>query len=348
MSYMCKFSEIQTSFYQSDLWLNYLKKIYPYAGRIYRFGLVGQFFEVQTKIAGKGWIFPHAPYKYKFDSDFNVEQLVSFINYTKEQARKRRVDFIKLVPMLVYSKKCFSLLKKKLKFLRSPKQYEYASWHAFLSLDEYKGNNTLIRFRKSTRYLIRRTSKSFLVEIKNIRNVDNIELKHFWQGLKAYSRRNSHVISFENLLLLKQLLGMNNNQSGDANGILLGSIRCQLPKCQKKHVGYGIFPYFKKRIFYQYSSFSKEYPQYGISHILIYDIIKYGLIHNFKYLSLWGVNLPDSKFRIKNWQGFTNFKLGFRPNTVKLIGPLVLPITARGKLAYIRDLVGHVRLVLNV
>ncbi len=345
---MCKFAEIQTSFYQSDLWLNYFRKIYPYVGRIYKFGLVGQFFEVQTKIAGKGWIFPHAPYNYNLDTTFRIREFVDFLNYVKSQAQKRRIDFIKFVPMLIYSNKCLNLLKRELKILRSPKQYEYASWHAFLPLIQYKDSNILIMFRKSTRYLIKKTGGAFWVEIKNLRNVNKIELRYFWDGLKFYSKMNSNLIPFERLLLLKELLEKNNHEDEDINGIILASLKCSIPMCNNKYVGYGIFPYFNKRIFYQYSSFSKEYPKYGISHLLIYNMIQYAIKQNFKYFSLWGVNLPNSRLRIKDWQGFTNFKLGFRPNIVKLIGPLILPITLRGKLAYARDLIGHIRLLVNV
>jgi lipid II:glycine glycyltransferase (peptidoglycan interpeptide bridge formation enzyme) len=82
---------------------------------------------------------------------------------------------------------------------------------------------------------------------------------------------------------------------------------------------------FEDTIYYPYGASSREHKEVMATHLLLWEIAKWGRKNGYKKFDLWGALGPDPD-KTDPWYGFHRFKEGFHPELVEFMGSYDLVI----------------------
>ena len=328
MSYLLHQKIPRKTFLASDAWLSFNRYLGHKTGRLRLENQDVSWIQKQSKMAGKFYLFSHSAL---------IEPGQTACNLIKDIKKKdipSDINYLRFV--LMYTKEELGDIKKCGAFY-SAKQYDLASWHAFVPLLGYKTSDEILQtFRKSTRYEIRKASKIFDVEV--CVSPCNMKMKKtFWKYYADWTQKYLKT-SFVSMSYFLNLLHFYEIDPEIQYYLIF-------VKYKGKTVGVAMFTQYENAIYYQYSASDKQLNKGGILHVAVYEAIKIAFERRLAFVSLWGVVPKGLEHKVpKSWLGFSNFKLGFRPLVVRMAGPIIVPLKLVGYMGLVRDLWADIKL----
>ena len=213
----------------------------------------------------------------------------------REVAKDENASFIRISPLLERTnenEKIFSDLK----FRNSP--MHSSAYEATWKLDILNPEEKLLRdMRKTTRYLIKKTSENLDISIEKSNNPKDIAI---YQKLNEEVSKRQKFVAFSGDFIKKEFETF--NKTGEVM-FLFGK--------HKKEVAAGAMVIFWSDIaFYHQAASLGEFSKLSIPYLLQWESIKEAKKRNCKIYDLWGFTDPE-KFPKHPWAGPTLFKMGF-------------------------------------
>ena len=344
MSCLCNKCIINTTHFSSNAWRFYYEKLGFQTGFFNLKKTRINYWIIPTKLGGKIMVLPHLRKNLflvrgkKGRCILNYEYFLNVIGLLKKRilviAKKDDVTAVKIVPFICDNKE-ISIILRKLGFKYDPKSYEMASWHAYIPFVRYNSVSQLVKtFRKTTRYEIKKSlgrsiTKTYILSDLSSSNRIHIIRRFFYYYRKFMINFTKHYplskTSFDSIIS-----GIEKDPDTDA----LFTIS-KLNQPPYDILGVSMFLIYENNLFYFLSAANKAIKKVSSLYSNLYYAISWGLQNGYNGLSLWGVNLDREN--IRNWEGFSRFKKGFRPEIAKLIGPRLLIIKPRGWLYLARE-----------
>jgi len=218
-----------------------------------------------------------------------------FLEEFKKIGRIEKCHFIRIAPLMErngINKKMF----KNLGFYQSPMHasaYE-ATWKLDISQSE---ENLLSKMRKTTRYLIRKTSKN--EKIKIIKSNEEKYIKIYQELNKKVAKRQKFVPFSDNFIRNEFKAFSGNGQSLFIFGKYQGEIAAG-----------ALIIFWSKIGFYHQAASLQKYAKQSIPYLIQWEAIKEAKKRGCLLYDFWGYVDP---FKNKNhpWAGPTLFKMGF-------------------------------------
>lgn len=285
--------------------------------RIWRFGLykneeliaVALVIKVHAR-RGNFLFVPHGPIissKFKVQNS-KYEILKNFTDEFKNLAKKERVNFIRVSPLLLDTEENKEYFKK-LGFRPAP-IYMHAETTWTLIIGEsgrpILDYNLIMGMRKNTRNLIRRAEKEG-VEI--ISGTSSELINEFLKLYKKTSKKHNFV-PFSDEYIYEEIKNFN------------GNARIYLAKWQNKILSSAVIVFYGHSAFYHHGANSLENNKIPAAYLLQWQVIKDAKEDGKKYYNFWGIAKDElnkkPRIQIKNllrgkhpWHGLTFFKKGF-------------------------------------
>ena len=148
MSYLCNYHGIYTTHLASKAWGDYYKNLGFEAGSLVIMDkLALNYWIIKTKVGGNILVFPHVSKllfmecnKKQGLCEFSLGKTKKFFEIFHRKIvpilTKYRVTAVKLVPFHCKNKQ-FQQIFKDFGYIKSPKTYEMASWHAYIPFIKY-------------------------------------------------------------------------------------------------------------------------------------------------------------------------------------------------------------------
>ncbi len=286
------------TFLQSFAWGKFQKNL---GNKIWRFGiyednLIGVF--LMTKIVAKRGTFlliQHGPViKNKKDKELE-EILKKIFSELKKIALREKVSFIRFNPLWERNEKNNKILKK-LGTVFSPIQENAYESTLKLNLD-ISEEELLKNMRKTTRYLIKKTSKDQNIIIEKSNNP--ILLLKYQELNKKVGKRQGFIPFSYNFIKNEFETFLK-----DDNALLF------LGRYDDKIVCGALIIFWNNIGFYHQAASNQEFARFSIPYLLQWEAIKEAKKRGCLFYDFWGY-IDPKKFPKHPWAGPTLFKLGY-------------------------------------
>ena len=253
--------------------------------------------------------FLYSPYgpilKYQFE-----DQLTVFTEALKEEAKRRKVGFIRVSP---FQEDTPELRKKfaRLGFRKAP-MHMIAETTRILDLD--KGEVELLKnMKQNHRNLIRRATRNGVI-ITSSESVDDVQKVH--KLLEITAKR--HKFTSFSLTYLENELKKKKKMNG---------AKIYLAHFEGELLAAAIIFFYGDTVVYKYGASNMAHPKIPASYSIQWQAIQDALENGFKYYNLWGIAPKGNKKH--PFYGITRFKKGFGGKTLDLLPAHDLPITKK-------------------
>lgn len=283
--------------------------------KVYRLGviekeeliMVAQVFVVMAK-RGNFLHLRHAPLFINFNKVAFQEILTSL----KELATKHKALYIRISPLVSSETELKDTLSK-FKFIDAPIHNQDAENCSVLSLTESL-ETIQSRFRKKTRYYIRKAEKLGVI-VKETENPNDLDV--FFNLYKKTASRETFVAHRGILEEYQELKKC-------------GSISLYIAYYNNEPLSASLVVFYGKQAVYHHSgSILNDIP---VNYLLQWRIIQDAKARGFTYYNMWGI-APEDKPN-HPWQGFTQFKRGFGGDSINFLHAKDLPLSPWYYLSY--------------
>ena len=275
---------------------------------------------------GNFWLLPYGPIISQIGAD-NCKELCTFLaNFLKQEAKKAKMDFVRVSPFWSISNQVAWECLKKNKFIRSPLHIlAEHTWLLDITLPE---EELLKNMEKNHRNLVRRCEKEGVrVEIttdpeavEEFNRMHDVTVKrhNFHRFPDGYVRKEFNSLSPKNAAVIKAYL-----PDGTLDAV-------------------GIFMFYGTMSCYRHAASlmsDKHLPtSYAVQWVAIKEAKKRGCtIHNF-----WGIAPPGAKPN-HPFYGITHFKKGFGGYEMDLIPCHDLPVSPKYYFTWLIEKVRSIR-----
>lgn len=258
-----------------------------------------------SKVLAKRGNFLHIRHGPVF-SDWNKYYFDAFFKYLNELAKKEKVIFLRISPLVENSGE-FNAFIRKYGFIDAP---VHAMDGEFCWLVDLTGSEEeiLASMRKTTRYLIRQGQK---LQINIVKSKNISDINEFLNLYKKTAKRQHFVEhkgireEFERFLKDDQIL------------LFMGYYQNKLISCAL------IIFYNNQAIYHHSASIEQKIP---VNYLLQWEVIKEAKKRGMKIYNMWGIT-PPGKPR-HPWKGLTIFKQGFGGKVVEYMHAKDLPLSS--------------------
>ncbi len=245
---------------------------------------------------GTFFLIPHGPVMSEdLPANEKKEILQTLVGWLRSNAKKENASFARIAPLLENSaenEKIFSGLKFR-KSLMHASAYE-ATWKLKINQSE---DVLLKNMRKTTRYLIKKTSDSRDISIEKSKNPSDIAI---YQQLNKKVSERQKFVPFSDKFINDEFDAF--NKDGQAL-LLLGKY--------KGEVAAGALVIFWSGIgFYHQAASLEEFSKHSIPYLLQWEAIKEAKSRGCELYDFWGFVDPKENPN-HPWAGPTLFKMGY-------------------------------------
>jgi len=247
-----------------------------------------------TAKRGSFLLMPHGPITNSKVKNQNSKLLEVLLKKLKELAKKEKVDFIRISPILERSEENNKLFKDLGFRLRPLHMHPESSWK--LNIEKSK-EELLDDMRKTTRYLIKQAQNNKELKIFQSFNIKDIDI---FNQMHIEVVKNQKFVPFSLEYFQKEFTSFSQDNQ----------IALFLAEYKGKIIAasYGIF--WSNRAFYHHAALLPEYKKVPASYLLQWEAIKEAKKRGCKIYDFWGYSDP-----VKNpkhpYSGPTLFKMGF-------------------------------------
>lgn len=293
-------------FFQSWNWGEVQKSL---GNMIFRLGLydskklIGVCLIVEIKAKRGSYLhLRHGPILSNFLSQFD-----QFLTFVTQKAKERKVDFIRMSPLLESDSFTIEFLREK-GFRNAPIHNMDAENAWVLDLDKTE-EELLSGMRKTTRYLVR---KALTLPITIRQTVDKRDFEKFMKLYEVTSKRHKFVPhkgireEFDTFTKADQA-------------------KLFLAYYKKKVLAGTLIIFYGNQAVYHHGASSDEHKEIPAAYAVQWEAIKEARRLGKKIYNFWGVVPPEKPNH--PWQGLTLFKTGFGGRRLNFIHAQDLPLT---------------------
>lgn len=238
-------------------------------------------------------------------SDF-ISQFPEFLIEMKKYAKEKKVDFLRMSPILDATSFDISYLRN-LGFRNAPIHNMDAENAWVLDLEKTE-DELLQNMRKTTRYLVRKAQKMpiEIIETKNLKDFEDFDTLY-----RITSKRHGFV-PHRGMKEEIEIFGKDDQA------------RLFLAKFEKKVIAGAIIIFYGDQAIYHHAASDDAYREIPAPYLLQWEIIRAAKKRGKKVYNFWGV-IPENKPN-HPWRGLTLFKTGFGGRRVDAIHAQDLPL----------------------
>jgi len=286
------------TFLQSWNWGEFNKMM---GNKIWRLG----FFEADKLLAlatvvktvarrGSFLLVPHGPVTNLGIRSEKDELLRLLLAELKNIAKKEKVDFIRVSPIWPREKEN-SLIFSRAGFRKAPiHAHPEASWKLDITPSE---EELLSNMRKSTRYLIRRGLKDEDMEVKQSKEMADIDI---FEGIYKRVVKKQKFVPFSEEYLKNEFKAF----------LLDDQISLFLTKYKGEYIAAAFVLFWSGIGFYHHAALSPQHQKTAGAYLLQWEAIKEAKKRGCTLYDFWGYVDPKQKAK-HPWAGPTFFKMGF-------------------------------------
>lgn len=237
----------------------------------------------------------------------------------KKLGKEEKASFIRIAPLLERNEDNKKLLQG-LGFREAPMHAN--AYEATLKLDLNPSEEELLmKFRKTTRYLIRQALKNNDIEIYQSSKLEDVEI---FDKLQQKVIKKQHFVPFS-VEHLKNEFSMFKNDNQIA--LFLGKYKGEIIA--------GTFVLFWSKIgFYHHAALLPQYNKIPIAYLLLWEAMKEAKKRGCSVYDFWGY--VDPKENPKHpWAGPTLFKMGFGGQPFEYVKTQDFPLSKKYLLTYL-------------
>jgi len=251
------------------------------------------------------------------------EEMIQAIS---EQGKKYRCIFVKLEPNVTKEKFTILPTQTNLKISAHPLFTVYS-----FQLDLSPSEDELLKsFHSKTRYNIRVAQKH---DVKIVEDNSPQAFNHYWKLTEQTTKRQDF---FAHDRKYHELMWNTLHPTGIAH-----LFRAQLYENNVEHtLATWVIFLFNHILYYPYGASSTEYKNVMASNLMMWEVIRWGKIHQAQLFDMWGSLGPDANPK-DPWYGFHRFKQGYNPKLIQFAGSFDLILNP--KLYYIYNGLNIVR-----
>lgn len=218
-----------------------------------------------------------------------------FIETLADLAKQEKASFLRIAPLFERNGENAALFAD-LGFREAP--MHASAYEATWKLDIYPPEEELLKnMRKTTRYLIKKTSEDQDIEI--IKSTDQKYIETYQKLNKEVSKR-QHFAPFSDEHIKKEFEAF----SKDSNILFL------FGKYKKETVAGAMIIFWQGIGFYHQAASLGKYSKFSVPYLLQWEAIKEAKNRGCNVYDFWGFTDPE-KFPNHPWAGPTLFKMGF-------------------------------------
>jgi len=295
--------------------------------KIWRFGiyegeeLIG--IALAIKITAKRGTFlflPHAPsivLTKEKGAVTKYELLKALSDELKKIAKEENASFIRISPIWERNEENIKIFKDSGFRIAPIHMHPEETWELNITPSE---EELLMKMRKTTRYLIKKSQKNKDIEIIQNQNIDDIEkFNNLYQ--KTVDRH--HFVPFSLNYLKNEFSAFN---SDNQISIFLGKHKGEI-------ISSGIFIFWSNVGFYHHGASSLKYQKIPVSYLLQWEAIKEAKRRGCEFFNFWGI-APNENSK-HPWAGLTLFKMGFGGRKREYVKTQDLPLNLKYWLNFI-------------
>ncbi len=279
--------------------------------------------EVKAK-RGSFLFIPHGPV-IKSNTKFQTTAILkALLIKLKDIAKKQKMDFIRIAPILERKEENTNSFKK-FKLRDAPIHiHPEVTWELDIIPEEERLLNNM---RKTTRYLIKQGIKNKDIEITQSKNIE--DLKIFNEVYKETALRNNFTP-----FLLEYVENEFLAFSADREiSIFFG-------KFKGKIVSVALIVFWQNIAFYHHSGSLSEYRKIPVSYLLQWQVIQEARKRGCQVYNFWGIapEIRDKSQASQSkhpWAGLTLFKMGFGGKRKEYVRTQDWPLSFKYWLTYI-------------
>ncbi|MCD6528525.1 peptidoglycan bridge formation glycyltransferase FemA/FemB family protein, partial [bacterium] len=292
----------EKTFLQSWYWGEFQKRM---GNRIFRLGIFKEDELISpvlvTKITAKRGTFlliQHGPVIKSQISNLKSQNklvLETLLKYLKELAKKEKASFIRIAPLWKRNEENIKIFKD-LKFREAP--LHASAYEATWKLDITPNEEELLKnMRKTTRYLIKKTSNNPDIEVVKSKNLEDIKI---YQKLNREVAKRQKFTPFSDEFIKNEFEVFTKE---DKAILILGKYKDEI-------VAGALIIFWSGIGFYHQAASSKEYAKYSLPYLIQWEAIKEAKKRKCELYDFWGYVDPF-KNKKHPWAGPSLFKMGF-------------------------------------
>ena len=311
--------EVEKTFLQSWNWGEFQERM---GNKIWRLGV----FENEKPVAitlvskvsarrGKFLLIQHGP----TIKNSKSQPLDLLLEELKKIARKEGASFIRMNPLWERNRENQDLLKR-FGFRNAPMHAN--AYEATWKLDIAPGEEELLkRMRKTTRYLIRQTSKNQDITIEKSERLEDVEE---YTNLNMEVARRQNFVPFSSGFIKNEFeVFLRDNEVL----LFLGKYGGELAAA-------AIVVFWSGIGFYHQAASRSKYARFSVPYLLLWEAIKEAKKRGCLLFDFWGYVDPQ-KQKKHPWAGPTLFKMGFGGRVQEYVKTQDLPLSKTYWLTYI-------------
>lgn len=312
----------EKTFLQSWNWGEFQKLM---GNKIWRLGIYDKEELISTSLVslicakrGKFLLIQHGPNIKEGRLEKTEEILKILLKELKKIAKKEKCSFIRIASLLEKNEKNNKIFRE-LGFKDSP--MHVSAYEATLKLDlTLPEKELLMKFRKTTRYLIRQGIKNPDFEIIKSNKVEDIVL---YNKLNQMVAKHQHFVPFS--------LEFTRNEfevfKKDNQSLLF------FGKYKKEIVASALVIFWSNIGFYHQAALNPKYHKIPISYLLVWEVIKEAKKRGCLFFDFWGYVDPFKNPK-HPWAGPTLFKMGFGGKPFEFVKTQDLSLSKKYWLTY--------------
>ncbi|MBI2426948.1 MAG: peptidoglycan bridge formation glycyltransferase FemA/FemB family protein [Candidatus Kerfeldbacteria bacterium] len=269
--------------------------------------LVGVALLVTVRARRGSFVFcPHGPVMDWGHTDYRS----AFFHYVQTYARKQKVDFIRISPLLLQSDEHVQFFRDA-RYRNAPiHMHPELAWMVDVTKSE---QDLLLDMRKTTRYCIKRSEKEGVAIEKS---TDSNALTEFYR-LYAETVDRHQFVPFSREYLENELtiFGADHQAmmfSARYNGGVIAS---------------ALVIFYADSSFYHQGASSKKYPKVPAAYLLQWEVMKEAKRRGLRYHNFWGI--VETENPKHPWHGLSLFKKGFGGFSEQYVHAQDLPLTKK-------------------
>lgn len=297
----------EKTFLQSWNWGEFNEKM---GSKIWRFGAYNKENLISValvlKISARRGTFlfiPHGPVVTELIPARDKKEILELILiHLSDIAREEKASFIRISPILSDNEENRNIFID-LGFRNAP--MHASAYEATWKLDIYPSDEELLKnMRKTTRYLIKKTSENPDISIEKSADPKNVEI---YQKLNKEVSKRQHFVPFS-AESIKNEFEIFKKRPGDPSGY--PEIVFLFGKCKDEIAAGAMIIFWSGIAFYHQAASLGKFAKFSIPYLLQWEAIKEAKNKGCLVYDFWGFTDPE-KFPKHPWAGPALFKMGF-------------------------------------
>lgn len=263
---------------------------------------------------------PHGPILRDEKNNQEEEEILRvFLDQLKRLAKKEKVSFIRISPLLERNKENQELFKN-LGFRNAPiHMHAEVTWTTDIDKDE---EDILMGMRKTTRNLVRRAQKDGVVITAD---TSDQSIENFYELYRQTARRHSFV-PFSKKYIDSEVSVFSKASDVKVYSAIWGN----------KLLSTSIIVFFGHSAFYHHGANSIENQKIPAAYLLQWQAMQEAKNRGKKYYNFWGI-AENEEDKSHPWHGLTFFKKGFGGYRTEYLQAQDLPISKKYWFSYFVD-----------